>query len=87
MGGVEGALWRHRRLLIDRVRRGPEEDQGVRAGHARQRRPDRDARRFRSAVGQIAEERNVEDPQGLPAPVPTMEAATINANLLAILQY
>ena len=45
-GRCQGALRRHRRLLADRLHRGPEEDHGAGAGDARRRRPDRALRRL-----------------------------------------
>src|SRR5271166_4115072 len=60
-------LRRHRRVLPDRLHRGPEEDHGAGAGDARRRRPDRALCGLRAAVGEAAEERHPENLQGLSA--------------------
>jgi non-heme chloroperoxidase len=67
MGGCQSALRRHRRLLADRLHRGPEKDHDPGAGDAQRRRPDRALRRFRSPIGQASQERHAEDLQWLPA--------------------
>ncbi len=82
-GQRQGALRRHRRLLADRLHRGPEEDQRAGAGDARRRRSDRALRGLRAAVGEAPEERHAEDLPGLPHGMPTTHAETINADLLA----
>ena len=46
-GRREGALRRHRRVLPDRLHRGPQEDHRAGPGDARRRRPDRSLRRLR----------------------------------------
>ena len=63
----QGALRRHRRVLADRLHRGPEEDHGPGPGHARRRRPDRPLRRLRAAVGQAGQNGTLKTYHGLPA--------------------
>ena len=60
-GRRQGALRRHRRLLADRLHRGPEEDHGAGARDARRRRPDRPLRRLRAAVCRAPQERDAQD--------------------------
>jgi pimeloyl-ACP methyl ester carboxylesterase len=67
MGRREGPLRRHRRLLADRLHRGPQEDHRARPGDARRRRPDRALRRLGAAVGRARSERHPQDLRGLPA--------------------
>ena len=85
-GRRQGALRRHRRLLADRLHRGPQEDHDTGAGDAQRGRSDRSLCRCRTIVGEVAQERHVKDLQGLPARHPTTQADTINADLLAFLK-
>jgi pimeloyl-ACP methyl ester carboxylesterase len=66
-GRRQGALRRHRRLLADRLHRGPQEDHDTGAGDAQRGRSDRSLCRCRTIVGEVAQERHVKDLQGLPA--------------------
>ena len=86
-GRRQGPLRRHRRVLADRLHRGPEEDHRAGAGHARRRRPGRPVRRLRAAVGEAACRTARSRPTpGFPHGMPTTQAATINADLLEFLR-
>ena len=67
MGGDQGPLRLHQGVFRDRLHKRPEEDRRAGAGHAWRRRSDRSLRRFRSAVGQAAQEGHAEVIQGLAA--------------------
>ena len=66
MGGAKAPLRWHRRLLSDRLHRRSEDDRCSCARHAQRGRSDRTLCRCRSAVGEAAEARDVEDLQRLP---------------------
>ena len=85
-GRRQGALRRHRRVLADRFHRRSEEDHGSGLGHAWRRRSDRAVCRCWATVSKAAEEWHAEDLQGFPHGMPTTEADTINADLLAFIK-
>ncbi len=85
-GRSEGALRRHRRLLPDRFHRGPQEDHGAGAGDARRRRPDRPLRRSGPLSAKLVQNGTLKTYKGFPHGMPTTQAETINADLLAFLQ-
>ena len=86
-GRRQGPLRRHRRLLPDRLHRGPQEDHGAGPGDARRRRPDRALRRLRTAVREARAERDAEDlRRDSRTACRPRRPTTINADLLAFIQ-
>jgi len=84
-GRGKSALRWHRRILADRLYRGSEEDHRAGAGHAWRRRPDCALCGLGAAIGDASEERD-KTYKGFPHGMPTTEAATINADLLAFIR-
>ena len=85
-GRREGALRRHRGLLADRLHRRPEEDHRAGPGDAQRRRSDRSLRRAGPLSAKLLKNGTLQDLQGFPHGMPTTEAETINADLLAFIE-
>ena len=86
MGGAKAHYDGIVAFFADRFHGGPQEDLRAGAGDAQRGRPDRSLRCFGASLGQAAEEWHAEDLQGLSHGMPTTQAETINADLLAFLK-
>ncbi len=85
-GRRQGALRRHRRLLTDRFHRRPQEDHRAGAGDAQRRRSDRSLCRGGTLSAKLLKNGTLKTYKGFPHGMPTTEAATINADLLAFIK-
>ena len=85
-GQRESALRRRRCLLADRLHRGSQEDCRAGPGDAWRGRSDRSLCRFWSTIGEASQEGDIKTYKGFPHGMPTTQADTINADLLAFLK-